>query len=317
MLAPAASRRRLLVAASSAAALLFCASLLAVLRPHAAASSQLSAARFFGRVSPDLARLMSKPNDSQEDSAAPQPSSSSSSSNFYSDVSRTLGQLMAKRGVLAEDAAELRDATPALRVAVPQQLPYDEAVTLGSPISATAFERAVAAVRHARHIAPEVQVCHACLRAAAAAAKAKAAAAAAKAKAKAAADEKNRLEKAGEEKLGALRRKQRVDAAAAAARLARQGSLIARLQVARVRLSQRNRFRMHPRLSSHPAQNDVSFPHSALQPVSRRRFHPPTLARSSRACVPFRCKTRCGRRGRRQGCSSYGMLLPSHARHGS
>ena len=126
MLAPPASRRRLLVVASSVAALLLCASLLAVLRPHAAASSKLSSARFFGRVSPDLARLMSKENVGQDDSAGLEPSSSSSSSssNFYSDVSRTLGRLMAKRGVLAEDAAELRDSDPAARVAVPQQLPY-------------------------------------------------------------------------------------------------------------------------------------------------------------------------------------------------
>jgi hypothetical protein len=260
MLAPAASRRRLLLAASSAAALLFCASLLAVLRPHAAASSQLSATRFFGRVSPDLARLMSEGNDSQEDSAAPPPSSSSSSSNFYSDVSRTLGRLMAKRGVLAEDAAELSDASPALRVpvAVPQQLPYDEAVTLGTPISTGEFQRAVAAVRRARHIGPEVQLCHACVRAAAAAAKAKAAAAAAAAKAKAAAakataaaDAQNRLEKAAEEKLRTLRRKQRADAAAAAAELARQRSLIARLQVGRPHPSHTH---PHPRFSSHAAR---------------------------------------------------------------
>jgi pyruvate/2-oxoglutarate dehydrogenase complex dihydrolipoamide acyltransferase (E2) component len=178
---------------------------------------------------------------------------------------------MAKRGVLAEDAAELRDASPALRVpvAVPQQLPYDEAVTLGTPISASAFQRAVAAVRRAGHIGAEVQVCHACVRAAAAAAKAKAAAAAAAskakaaaaaakakaaaaaAKAKAAADAKNRLEKAAEEKLRTLQRKQRVDAAAAAAELARQRSLIARLQVARPQPSHTH---LHPRFSSHAAR---------------------------------------------------------------
>jgi hypothetical protein len=257
MLAPAAFHRRLLVVATSLVALVICASLIAVLQPHAAASSQLSAARFYGIVSPDLARLMSRKDDdqlSQADYAGLQPSSASSS-RFYNDVSRTLGHLMAKRGVLAEDAAELRGPSPALRLAVPQHLPYDEAVTLGSPISASAFQRAAATVDGPRQVGGTVSVCHACVRAAAAAAEAKAAAA-----------EKNRVEKAAEENLRALRQKQQADAAAAAAKLAKQGSLIAQLQVQSFNPQSRNRVRVS-RLIFFPARRTTAA--SRTLPCSR------------------------------------------------
>lgn len=232
MLAPAAlhplpTLRRRIAVAASAGALCVSALLLLVLHPQNAATSQLSAARFFGGVDPQLARLMSPTLVAKEDDeevgvspSLPPPAHGPRSSTFYSDVSGSLARLMRKRDVLAEDAAELRGATAHVRTALPPLLPYHEAAALDSPVSDTAFQRVVSTVENLRGSASATAICHACVRAAAAAAKAKAAAAA-----------KARAVQAAENNLQALRLKQRSDAAAAAARIAKQRALISKLQV--------------------------------------------------------------------------------------
>jgi hypothetical protein len=232
MLAPAAlhplpTLRRRIAVAASAGTLCVSALLLLVLHPQNAATSQLSAARFFGGVDPQLARLMSPTLVAKEDDeevgvtpSLPPPAHGPRSSTFYSDVSGSLARLMRKRDVLAEDAAELRGATAHVRTALPPLLPYHEAAALDSSVSDTAFQRVVSTVENLRGSASATAICHACVRAAAAAAKAKAAAAA-----------KARAVHAAENNLQALRLKQRSDAAAAAARIAKQRALISKLQV--------------------------------------------------------------------------------------
>jgi hypothetical protein len=225
---PAPPRRRLVVAAASIAALCMAVVFLAALEPQASQSSQLSASRFFRSVDPELARLMSPSSATQEAAnelrlSSPPPAHSTRSFSFYHRVSSRLAALMRQRQVLAEDASELNDSTlhTGVGASVAPQLPYDEAVELGTPMSLTAFQRADAALGAAhQRAAAALPVCHACVRAAAAAAQARTAASA-----------RARAAHAAEERLKAAQRKQRADAAAAAAKIARQRALIAKLQV--------------------------------------------------------------------------------------
>jgi hypothetical protein len=255
----AATHYRRIAVAVSATALCMSALLLISLGPQLPPSSQLSASHFFGGVDPQLAGLMSPALVAREDAAELRLSPVSSSprrpdsTSFYGDISRRLAHLMRQRSVLAEDAAELNHPpTLVASAAAMGSLPYDEAASLGPSVSAVAFQRIAAAASAplARGPAP---ICHACVRAAAAAAKANAAAAA-----------KAAVASAARERLQEAWRKQRADAASAAAKIARQQALIAKLQVPTQLLFD---FGLCSLIF---LQSDPSFPRAALQPVMLR-----------------------------------------------